>query len=133
MRQITASVTFLPLLDEPCSFDLLVRPAYLLVIYIILLCGLLVPVEWLGGWGTGVASCTATQFSFFVTRAPVAAAAPLPVSTRPLQVYTSNECEVPSQWEESDPRYITNAAEVKLRSFSTKVHKVDTMVAYKMD
>lgn len=25
IRQITASVTFLPLLDEPCSFDLLVR------------------------------------------------------------------------------------------------------------
>jgi hypothetical protein len=65
--------------------------------------------------------------------------------------------------EESDPRYITNAAEVKLRSFTTKVgsshaviivlawlgcacrpdlilgwadvqvHKVDTMVAYKLD
>ncbi|CAN0508967.1 unnamed protein product, partial [Scytosiphon promiscuus] len=24
IRQITSSVTFLPLLDEPCSFDLLV-------------------------------------------------------------------------------------------------------------
>mmetsp|Transcript_2832 Transcript_2832/g.7499 ORF Transcript_2832/g.7499 Transcript_2832/m.7499 type:complete len:210 (-) Transcript_2832:191-820(-) len=71
VRQITASVTFLPLLDEPCSFDLL--------------------------------------------------------------VYTNSESTVPQQWEESDPRYITNAAEVKLRSFTTKVHKVDTMVAYKLD
>ena len=36
-------------------------------------------------------------------------------------------------WEESDPRYIANSDEVKLRSFTTKVHKVDTMVSYKAD
>lgn len=52
-------MTFLPLLDQPCSFDLL--------------------------------------------------------------VYTTQDADVPVQWEESDPRYITNAAEVKLRSFSTRV------------
>jgi hypothetical protein len=69
---------------------------------------------------------------------------------------------VPAEWEESDPKYITNSAEVKLRSFTTKastavfvcqdgcdrslrcawlfsdnlhmqVHKVDAMVAYKQD
>lgn len=28
---------------------------------------------------------------------------------------------MPLDWEESDPRYITNAADVKLRAFSTKV------------
>jgi hypothetical protein len=28
---------------------------------------------------------------------------------------------VPLDWEESDPRYITGAADVKLRAFSTKV------------
>ena len=28
---------------------------------------------------------------------------------------------MPLEWEESDPRYIANAADVKLRAFSTKV------------
>jgi mitotic spindle assembly checkpoint protein MAD2 len=35
--------------------------------------------------------------------------------------------------EESDPKYITDSAEVRLRSFTTTVHKVDTMVAYKQE
>ena len=52
-------VTFLPLLDEPCSFDLL--------------------------------------------------------------VYTNKSAIVPIQWEDSDPRYIMNSQEVKLRSFTTSV------------
>jgi mitotic spindle assembly checkpoint protein MAD2 len=90
IRQITASVTFLPLLNEPCTFDLL--------------------------------------------------------------VYADNEASVPQSWEESDPRYISNSTEVRLRSFTTKViacfpftsgsvydvvspclqvHKVDAMVAYR--
>lgn len=70
IRQITASVTFLPLLEDPCTFDLL--------------------------------------------------------------VYTDNKSTVPDEWEESDPRYITNATDVKLRSFTTKVHKVDTVVSYRL-
>ena len=70
-RQITASVTFLPLNDEPCAFDLL--------------------------------------------------------------VYTDSGVEVPKAWEESDPRLIVNSDEVKLRSFTTKVHKVDAAVSYKAD
>lgn len=69
IRQITASVTFLPLLQESCTFDLL--------------------------------------------------------------VYTDKDVEAPQQWADSDPCYILNAAEVKLRSFTTTVHKVDSMVAYK--
>mmetsp|Transcript_23156 Transcript_23156/g.54670 ORF Transcript_23156/g.54670 Transcript_23156/m.54670 type:complete len:222 (-) Transcript_23156:228-893(-) len=69
IRQITASVTFLPLLNEPCSFDLL--------------------------------------------------------------VYTKKDAAVPSKWEDSDPCYIMNSQEVKLRSFTTSVHKVDSMVAYR--
>ncbi|RLN96417.1 hypothetical protein BBJ28_00002958 [Nothophytophthora sp. Chile5] len=69
IRQITASVSFLPLLEEQCAFDLL--------------------------------------------------------------VYTDKNSEVPALWEESDPRYIKDSAEVRLRSFSTRVHKVDAMVAYK--
>lgn len=35
--------------------------------------------------------------------------------------------------EESDPRYITAAANVKLRSFSTSVHAVEAMVSYRAD
>ncbi|CEO95551.1 HORMA domain-containing protein [Plasmodiophora brassicae] len=69
MRQITSSVTFLPLLDVPCSFDLL--------------------------------------------------------------IHTDLDTQVPKSWEESDPKYISNSAEVKLRSFTTKIHRVDAMVSYK--
>jgi len=69
IRQVTASVTFLPLLNEPCSFDLL--------------------------------------------------------------IYTSKKAVVPPKWEDSDPRYIMNSQEVKLRSFTTSFHTVDSMVAYK--
>jgi len=72
IRQITASVTFLPLLDEPCSFDLL--------------------------------------------------------------IYTDKWAEVPDAWDESDPKYIVGGSqEVKLRSFTTKVHKVEGAVSYKYE
>jgi mitotic spindle assembly checkpoint protein MAD2 len=71
IRQITASVTYLPLLEESCTFDLL--------------------------------------------------------------VYTNIDVHIPLTWEESDPKYIINSQEVRLRSFTTKIHKVDTMVAYKID
>jgi mitotic spindle assembly checkpoint protein MAD2 len=69
IRQITASVTFLPLLQEPCTFDLL--------------------------------------------------------------IYTDSDVQVPQRWADSDPCYIMNSNEVKLRSFTTSVHKVDSMVTYK--
>ncbi|GAX23590.1 mitotic spindle assembly checkpoint protein MAD2 [Fistulifera solaris] len=69
IRQITASVTFLPLLQEPCTFDLL--------------------------------------------------------------VYTDKEVIAPEKWADSDPCYILNSTEVKLRSFTTSVHKIDSMVSYK--
>ena len=69
IRQITASVTFLPLLQEPCTFDLL--------------------------------------------------------------VYTDKNVNLPTKWADSDPCYILNSSEVKLRSFTTSVHKIDSMVAYK--
>jgi mitotic spindle assembly checkpoint protein MAD2 len=69
IRQITASVTFLPLLQESCTFDLL--------------------------------------------------------------VYTDKEVNAPEKWADSDPCYIQNSSEVKLRSFTTSVHKVDSLVAYK--
>ncbi|OWF37514.1 mitotic spindle assembly checkpoint protein MAD2A-like [Mizuhopecten yessoensis] len=69
IRQITASVTFLPLLESACAFDLL--------------------------------------------------------------VYTDKDVEVPSSWGEDGPHFIANSEEVRLRSFSTSIHKLDTMVAYK--
>lgn len=69
IRQITASVTFLPFLEKRCAFDLL--------------------------------------------------------------AYTNRDQEIPETWEESQARIIANSQEVRLRSFSTSVHKVDTMVSYK--
>ena len=69
IRQITASVTFLPLLDEACACDLL--------------------------------------------------------------VYTRKTASVPGAWEDSDPKYIADSQEVKLRSFTTSVHSVEAAVAYK--
>eukprot|EP00771_Trimastix_marina_P003749 gnl/Trimastix_PCT/512.p1 GENE.gnl/Trimastix_PCT/512~~gnl/Trimastix_PCT/512.p1 ORF type:complete len:209 (+),score=15.43 gnl/Trimastix_PCT/512:66-692(+) len=71
IRQITACVSFLPLLNEPCTFDLL--------------------------------------------------------------VYTDEDVSVPSAWEESDPKYVTNSTEVSLRSFTTSVHKVSASVHYRND
>ncbi|XP_062898303.1 mitotic spindle assembly checkpoint protein MAD2A [Mobula hypostoma] len=69
IRQITATVTFLPLLDTACSFDLL--------------------------------------------------------------IYTDKDLEVPEKWEESGPQFVNNSEEVRLRSFTTTIHKVNSMVAYK--
>ncbi|KAK8793312.1 hypothetical protein WA158_004671 [Blastocystis sp. Blastoise] len=69
IRQITASVTFLPLLQEPCRFELI--------------------------------------------------------------VYTDTNADVPSTWEHSDPKLISNSTEVRLRSFSTTVHTVGSAVSYK--
>ncbi|OQR95831.1 folate-Biopterin Transporter (FBT) family [Thraustotheca clavata] len=58
MRQITASVSFLPLLNEACAFDLL--------------------------------------------------------------LYTDKDLAIPQAWEESDPRFVENSTQVRLRSFTTK-------------
>lgn len=73
MRQITACVSFLPLLSRPVSFDLL--------------------------------------------------------------VYADKDSSVPLEWEDSDARMIEEGAanNVRLRSFTTKVHRVDAMVSYRME
>ena len=60
-----------------------------------------------------------------------AAAAAREPCTFDLLVYTNTGAAVPLKWEESDARYIPGAEEVKLRSFSTKVHNVGTAVAYR--
>ena len=36
-------------------------------------------------------------------------------------------------WEQSDPKFIANSEEMKLRSFTTRVHQVNAAVSYKMD
>lgn len=47
-------------------------------------------------------------------------------------IYTDKKAEVPQAWAETDPRYIAGEyEEVKLRSFSTKFHTVDSGVEYK--
>ena len=46
-------------------------------------------------------------------------------------MYTGLDAVVPKKWEESDPKYIINSQEVKLRSFSTSVHKVESLVTYR--
>ncbi|RKP09537.1 DNA-binding protein [Thamnocephalis sphaerospora] len=72
IRQITASVTFLPILEEACTFNIL--------------------------------------------------------------VYTDHDAQVPTSWHDADPHYIQkNEEQVRLRSFSTNVHKVEAMVAYRLD
>jgi len=71
LRQICSTVSFLPLLDCPCAFD--------------------------------------------------------------LQIYTKPDVDVPQEWAETAPSYIANSQELQLRSFSTSLHKMDTVVSYKAD
>ena len=71
IRQITASVSFLPLLDRECAFELL--------------------------------------------------------------AYTDKETVTPDECEESDPKYVRDGTEMRLRSFSTEVHKIEAGVSYKTD
>lgn len=70
MRQISATVSYLPLLDCICSFDIL--------------------------------------------------------------VHTLNECQIPENFNETAEVQIQNAQVVELKSFSTGLHKMQTIVNYKM-
>ncbi|XP_011136440.1 mitotic spindle assembly checkpoint protein MAD2A isoform X2 [Harpegnathos saltator] len=65
IRQITGTVSFLPLLDCQCSFDIL--------------------------------------------------------------TYTVSDCNIPNKWDETQPVFIANSQEVQLRSFSTSIHKMETI------
>ncbi|KAJ8475607.1 hypothetical protein OPV22_019334 [Ensete ventricosum] len=47
--------------------------------------------------------------------------------------YTDKDVAVPFTWMESDAKLIENPQMVKLHSFDTKIHKVDTLVSYKND
>lgn len=48
-----------------------------------------------------------------------------------IQIYTKNDVELPTEWAEAAPANIKNAQSVKMRSFSTNIHKMDTVVTYK--
>ncbi|KAF9537996.1 Mitotic spindle checkpoint component mad2 [Mortierella hygrophila] len=71
LRQITASVSFLPMLDEKCTWTILCQ--------------------------------------------------------------TEKDAEVPATWSDADPHLVHNAEQVKLRSFSTNLHKIDALVAYRLN
>lgn len=56
-----------------------------------------------------------------------------PSGTFNILVYADKDVEVGVEWADSDPHIIKNSEQVKLRSFSTSVHKIDAMVAYQRD
>lgn len=70
MRQIAATISYLPLLECVCSFDVL--------------------------------------------------------------IYTKGAIECPLEWKDTKPVQIANAEKVQLKSFSTGLHKLETIVNYKM-
>ncbi|KAJ0743263.1 putative mitotic spindle checkpoint protein Mad2 [Helianthus annuus] len=47
--------------------------------------------------------------------------------------YTDMDVAVPFTWTESNQKLIVNPQMVKLHSFDTKIHKVDTLVSYNND
>ena len=47
-------------------------------------------------------------------------------------VYTDKDLEVPAEWDTDGPGLISNSEQVRLRSFSTAIHSIDGMVAYKL-
>lgn len=46
-------------------------------------------------------------------------------------IYTKDIVELPAQWVEAEPANIKNAQNVRMRSFSTNIHKMETVVTYK--
>ncbi|KAG5892133.1 hypothetical protein JTB14_032355 [Gonioctena quinquepunctata] len=48
-----------------------------------------------------------------------------------IQIYTKNDVKLPEEWSEAQPAHIKNAQSVKMRSFSTNIHKMETVVTYK--
>ncbi len=143
IRQITASVTFLPLLNDACEYtqlshllhnpamhghchmglhsapsghvqhnihmsplyrqDMLAQPASNPAARCI--------------WHVKSNSLLLGQFNMCSANRGTA-------GTFDLLVYTDAASSVPTEWEDSDPRFIQNAADVKLRSFTTKVRMV---------
>lgn len=47
-------------------------------------------------------------------------------------VHAKQDCNVPEKWTEAAPIEIANAQNVKLKTFSTSLHKMETLVTYKL-
>ncbi|XP_011548512.2 mitotic spindle assembly checkpoint protein MAD2A [Plutella xylostella] len=47
-------------------------------------------------------------------------------------IHAKPDCDVPEKWSEAEPISITNAQNVQLKSFSTGLHKMETVVSYKL-
>ncbi|KAM3956413.1 mitotic arrest deficient 2 [Aphomia sociella] len=47
-------------------------------------------------------------------------------------VHAKTDCDIPEKWAEAEPVSITNAQNVQLKSFSTSLHKMETVVTYKL-
>ena len=45
--------------------------------------------------------------------------------------YTNKDLNLPDTWGETGPMFIANSQEMRLRSSSTSIHKVESMIAYK--
>ncbi|KAK9701088.1 HORMA domain [Popillia japonica] len=50
-----------------------------------------------------------------------------------IQIYTKSDVVLPNEWADAEPANIKNAQSVKMRSFSTNIHKMETVVTYKND
>lgn len=49
-----------------------------------------------------------------------------------LHLHTLKDCEIPDNWNETENATILNSQVVNLKSFSTGLQKIDTVVSYKM-
>ncbi|XP_047520986.1 mitotic spindle assembly checkpoint protein MAD2A [Pieris napi] len=47
-------------------------------------------------------------------------------------VHAKPDCDIPEKWAEAKPVEITNAQNVQLKSFSTSLNKMETIVSYKL-
>jgi hypothetical protein len=134
IRQITASVTFLPLLTDTCAPRGAAPPRRrhrgVLTAHAEATLPALLPQAPSTCWPTPTKSPTSLS-----SGAPAAAAPAPPCDAAPPPPH---QCTPPPhaaalRREESDPRYITGAADVKLRAFSTSVHSVEALVSYKAE
>ena len=75
--------------------------------------------------------------SFISVLSHVRACARLCASDEPcafeVLLYADQDATVADEWAETDAKFIANSEDMRLRSFSTKVHKVHSQVAYKVD
>lgn len=47
-----------------------------------------------------------------------------------IQIYTNDNVNLPKEWSDAQPAHIKNAQCVTMRSFSTNIHKMGTVVTY---